>query len=110
MLTRHGWGAAVLGVVTAIIGRLFGVLELFVLGAGILALVVGCALWSRSRDAALTVERRLVPENLQVGEVGRVDLRITNIGTSRTAPLALWEPVSGMGGANLRLAPLRPHE
>src|SRR4051794_10013732 len=110
MLTRHGWGAAVLGLVTAIIGRLFGVLELFVLGTGILALVVGCVLWSHSRDVALTVDRRLVPENLQVGEVGRVDLRIANVGPSRTAPLALWEPVSGMGGANLRLAPLRPRE
>jgi uncharacterized protein (DUF58 family) len=110
VLTRHGWGAALLAVVTAVVGRLFGVLELFVLGAGILALVAGCVLWTQARDVSLSVQRRLIPETLQVGEVGRVELRVTNTGSGRTAPLSLWEPVSGMGGANLRLAPLRQDE
>src|SRR5688500_3290235 len=85
---------------------MFGVLELFVLGAGIFALVMMSLLWVRSRRTELEVTRRVVPEALQVGEVGRVELRLTNTRPSTTSPLHLWEPVSGMGGATLRLAPL----
>ena len=52
------------------------------------------------------MQRRVVPETLQVGEVGRVEMRLTNLRRGTTPPLHLWEPVSGMGGATLRLAPL----
>lgn len=110
MLTSHGWGALVLAAATAIIGRLFGVLELFVLGTGIFALVVVTLLWVRSRRFSLDVQRRVVPDTLQVGEIGRVELRISNQSRTSTSPLHLWEPVSGMGGASLRLAPLRSGE
>lgn len=110
MLTTHGWGALVLAAATAVIGRLFGVLELFVLGTGIFALVVVTLLWVRSRRFSLDVQRRVVPDTLQVGEIGRVELRIANQGRVSTSPLHLWEPVSGMGGASLRLAPLRSGE
>ena len=110
MLTRHGWGALVLAVATAVIGRLFGVLELFVLGTGIFALVVVTLLWVRSRRFSLAVQRKVVPDTLQVGETGRVEMRISNQGRTGTSPLHLWEPVSGMGGASLRLAPLRSGE
>ena len=37
MLTRQGWGAVLLAVTITVIGRMFGVLELYVLGAGIIA-------------------------------------------------------------------------
>lgn len=110
MLTRHGWGALLLAVTTAVIGRLFGVLELFVLGSGIFALVIATLVWVRSRRFSLDVQRQVVPDTLQVGEVGRVEMRIVNAGRSSTSPLHLWEPVSGMGGATLRLAPLRSRE
>ena len=110
MLTRHGWGAMLLSVVTAVIGRLFGVLELFVLGTGIFALVVATLLWVRSRRFSLEIQRHVVPDTLQVGEIGRVELRIANQGRTGTSPLHLWEPVSGMGGASLRLAPLHSGE
>ncbi|MCU1393006.1 MAG: hypothetical protein JWM34_1434 [Ilumatobacteraceae bacterium] len=110
MLTRHGWGAIVLAFVTAIIGRFFGVLELFVLGAGIFTLVVATLVWVRARRIQLEVQRHVVPSTLQVGEVGRVELRITNRNRTSTSPLHLWEPVSGMGGATLRLAPMRGGE
>ena len=110
MLTRHGWGALLLAVATAIIGRFFGVLELFVLGTGIFALVVASLIWVRARRVSLEVHRHVVPSTLQVGEVGRVELRITNRTKVGTSPLHLWEPVSGMGGATLRLAPLHGGE
>ncbi|MCU1401103.1 MAG: hypothetical protein JWN62_4212 [Acidimicrobiales bacterium] len=110
MLTRHGWGAIVLAVTTAVIGRFFGVLELFVLGAGIFTLVVAAFLWAHARRVDLDVRRHVVPSTLQVGEIGRVELRITNRTRLTTSPLHLWEPVSGMGGATLRVAPMRGGE
>jgi uncharacterized protein (DUF58 family) len=110
VLTRHGWGALLLAIATAIIGRMFGVLELFVLGAGIVALVFATMLWIGTRRISLEVRRRVIPEALQVGDVGRVELRIANRRRSNTSPLQLWEPVSGMGGATLRLAPLHGGE
>lgn len=110
MLTRHGWGAMLLAVVAAVIGRLFAVLELFVLGAGIFALVLATLVWVRSRRFSLDVRRHVVPDTLQAGEIGRVELRIANQSRGSTSPLHLWEPVSGMGGAALRLAPLRSGE
>lgn len=110
MLTRQGWGAALLAVVLGIIGRMFGVLELFVMGAGILALVVATALWVHARPIRLEVHRTAVPNALQVGETGRIELRLTNLTNGGTSPLVLWEPVAGMGGATLRLAPMRRAE
>jgi len=110
MLTRHGWGALVLAIATAVIGRMFGVLELFVLGAGVAALVAATVVWVHSRRMNLSVSRVVVPSTLQVGDTGRVELRLTNLGRATTSPLVLWEPVGGMGGATLRLAPLRPNE
>src|SRR5262249_8613958 len=74
------------------------------------ALVLVCVAWVHWHDVDLAVDRRVVPDQLQVGDVGKVELRVTNLGQSRTSPLVLWEPVAGMGGAHLRLAPLRSHE
>ncbi len=110
MLTRHGVGAVLLAVTAAVVGRLFGVLELFVFGSGLLALVVTAVLWVHARRVALTVDRRVVPDSLHVGDAGRVELRIANTSHWGTPPLMLWEPVSGLGGATLRLAPLHRRE
>jgi len=110
VLTRQGWAATLLAVVIAVIGRMFGVLELFVMGAGIVALVAATAIWVHARPIRLEVHRTAVPSAMQVGETGRIELRLTNLSGGGTSPLVLWEPVAGMGGATLRLAPLRRGE
>ncbi len=110
MLTRQGWGTVLLSVTVAVIGRMFGVLELFVLGAGILVLVLITEIWVQVRRIEIGVHRTAIPSTLQVGETGRIELRLTNLTNARTSPLVLWEPVAGVGGATLRLAPLRRGE
>ena len=110
MLTRHGVGAILLAVTATVVGRLFGVLELFVFGTALLALVIASVVWVHARKVSLTVSRRVVPESLHVGDAGRVELRIENRSSLGTPPLTLWEPVAGLGGATLRLAPLHRHE
>jgi hypothetical protein len=39
VLTRTGWGALAVAAAAIAIGRVFGILELFVVGAGIVAVV-----------------------------------------------------------------------
>lgn len=110
MLTRQGSGAIGLAITSFVIGRLFGVLELIVLGAGIMTLVLACALWVYSRPISLAVDRRVTPDSPRAGDNGRGELIITNSTGFATPPMSLWEPVSGMGGATLKLAPMRRHE
>ncbi|MEI7618161.1 MAG: DUF58 domain-containing protein [Actinomycetota bacterium] len=110
MLTRQGWAALGLAAISAASGRVFGVLELIILGSGVLALVVASLAWANVHVIALNVSRRVVPEFLQAGDTARVEFTITNESRSGTAPLTLWEPVDGLGGATLKLAPLRGHE
>ncbi|MFM2072732.1 MAG: hypothetical protein RLZZ623_2996 [Actinomycetota bacterium] len=110
MLTRSGWGAIVLAVLAFAIGRVFGIIELFVLGVGIIgALVVGVVTVS-GRPPRLVVRRLVDPSTVQAGDAARVDLQIANVGTRRSPVLQLWEPVGSTGGATMNLAPLKPRE
>lgn len=108
MLTRQGW--LVSGGAVAMIagGRLFGVLELFVIGASAGALVlasVGIVLLARLR---LAVARNVTPPRVYAGSPSRVELSIRNDGERSTPVLRLFDPVSGTRGADLLLSPLEP--
>jgi hypothetical protein len=110
VLTRSGWGAIALAVTSFVIGRVFGIIELFVLGVGIVgALIVAAATMVR-RPPAFAVRRLVQPSTVQAGEAARVDLLIANTGSSRSPVVQLWEPVGQRGGATMNLAPLRPGE
>lgn len=110
MLTRHGWTAVVASVAAFVIGRVFGLLELFVLGAG-LAVAIAYAAVSLSRPLTPLHVRRIVrPALVAVDEPARVDIQIVNAGDRRTPHLLLWEPVGENGGAPMQLAALAPGE
>lgn len=110
MLTRGGWGAIALAAAAFAIGRVFGIVELFVLGAGVLGALVVAVLTVLARPPRLVVRRLVEPSTVQAGDAARVDLQVANAGTRRSPVLQLWEPVGGSGGATMNLAPLRPHE
>ena len=110
MLTRSGWGAAALAITSFVIGRVFGIIELFVLGAGIAGALVVAATMMIRRPPALTVRRLVQPSTVQAGDAARVDLLIANTGSSRSPVVQLWEPVGAGRGATMNLAPLRPGE
>ncbi len=110
MLTRSGWGAIALAVVSFVIGRVFGILELFVLGVGVLAALIVAAFTMLQRPPRLAVRRLVEPSTVQAGDHARVDLQIGNVGLRRSPVLQLWEPVGSAGGATMNLAPLRPRE
>lgn len=115
MLTRSGWGAVALAGVAFVLGRVFGIIELFVLGMGIVAALVVAVGAMSVRTPHLSVRRRVEPTTLHAGEAARIDVQVSNGGSRRSPVLQLWEPVTrtndlGGGGATMQLAPLRPGE
>jgi uncharacterized protein (DUF58 family) len=110
MLTRTGWGTVVVAFAAFGIGRVFGILELFVLGAGVLTVVIAAVAASMRRAPRLAVRRLLSPATVQASEASRVDVQVENVGVHRTPMIELWEPVGDTGGATMQLAPLRSGE
>src|SRR5690554_2740436 len=108
MPTRQGWTVAAGAVLALVIGRVFAIIELFVLGAA-LALALGLALLTvRLRRPTLVLSRWIHPTVLTVGDTGRVDLLIENRGKRRSPPVELTEPVGSSSSAQLAVAALPP--
>ena len=110
MLTRHGWvsGLVALGLVG--LGRLFGLIELYILGAGIgtlLALALASVAVSR---LDLAVTRDVKPRRVHAGTISRATIELRNSRRGRTRVLRLLDPVTGTAGADLLVPPLKGGE
>jgi uncharacterized protein (DUF58 family) len=106
MPTRQGWTVAVGAVAALVIGRVFGILELFVIGAGLLIAVVVALLTVRLRRPRLAIGRWVHPSVLTVGDAGRVDLLIENRSSGRSPRADLTEPVGSSNTAHMTVASL----
>ncbi len=106
MPTRQGWTIAVGAIAAAVIGRVFGILELFVVGAGLGLTVLVAVLTVRLRRPQLTVSRWVHPSVLTVGDTGRVDLLIENRGPRSSPRAELSEPVGTSNTARMTIAAL----
>ncbi|MEP1126233.1 MAG: DUF58 domain-containing protein [Ilumatobacter sp.] len=96
-MTRYGVLAIVAGVVSLAIGRAFGVVELFVIGAGFLAAVVAAFLYVLVRTPRVAGVRTIRPTILVAGDTGRVDLELHHAGSLRSARFGLRERVGRVG-------------
>lgn len=110
MLTREGWLVGAVSLVLIAVGRMFGILELFVLGIALAALLLLSALFIAITRLDLSVGRRLEPPQVHAGTPSRVELQVSNRGKRPTRVVRLRDPVSGTRGANLLLSPLSPNE
>ncbi len=109
VLTRQGAAVTVASVAMVVAGRLFAVVELFVLGAGGAALVIGAALFVGLTRVHLDVVRELRPTRVHAGQPATVQLRVHNRGARRAPVLSLCDVVEGIKGtARVVLAPLAP--
>ncbi len=106
MPTRAGWLALVGGAGIIVVGRLFGLLELFVVGAGIILCVIAAVATVRFRPVRLRISRRVTPVRVHAGEIARVELNVANRTRLRMPMLGLRDPVSSTQGARLQLAAL----
>ena len=112
MLTRQGWNCLAAGIVAIVIGRIFAIVELFVIGAGFLVAVMVALVFVRLRRPRVSATRWVHPTVLVAGDTGRVDLRLEYQGTIRSTSFELAERVSRANAtddvARLSVAPLAP--
>jgi uncharacterized protein (DUF58 family) len=92
-MTRYGALAIVAGLVAIAIGRTFGVIELFVIGAGFLGAFVAALAYVSLRTPRVTGVRRIRPSVLVAGDTGTVDLDLRHRGALRSTRFALRERV-----------------
>jgi len=106
MLTRQGVVTVVVAIGIVAVGRLFGVVELYLVGAAVVALVVVALLYVRMASLRLRISRAVSPSRVHAGDSTRVEVSASNL-NSRCSPLIkLRDPVGGTRGALLHLAPL----
>jgi len=106
VLTTTGWGVAVGSMALVVVGRMLGIFELFLLGAGGSALVVAAAVRVATLRLRVEVTRELHPARVHAGTPSRVELRVRNRSDRRTPVLTLRDPVGRGRTARVVLAPL----
>jgi uncharacterized protein (DUF58 family) len=107
VLTRRGWALTVGGLLLAVAGRLLGLLELYVLGAGCWALMGMALAFVATHPADITAQRILTPHRVRAGDESRVELVLRNRGRRTTPVVELRDPVDGgPRRARLLMAPL----
>lgn len=105
--TRQGWVVAACSVLTAVMGRVFGVLELYLLSAGMLLAAVLAYLSVLLRRPRVAVRRWVRPEVLTAGDVGRVDIVLRANGAGPRPAFELVEAVGSDRTARMAVAPMR---
>lgn len=106
MLTRPGWVVLAGAAAALAAGRLFGVVELFVLAATALALLVLSLAWVWGPVPQLEISRRITPPRVSVGGTGRVEVRVANPSRRPVSHLTLVDPVQHTVGARLEVGRL----
>ena len=91
--TRQGWTVLVSAAIAVVIGRLFGILELFVIGAALAVAVLVAWAVVRLWRPKVAVHRWIRPSVLTAGDVGRVEVLVQQIGSTRSPAFELVEPV-----------------
>jgi uncharacterized protein (DUF58 family) len=110
VLTRQGWLVGGFGVAVIVLGRVFGVLELFVVGAASIALVAVALVLVNITRLRLAVARQVTPPRVYAGSPSRVELSVRNDSYRPTPVLRLFDPVTGTRGAEVLVAPLQPDD
>jgi uncharacterized protein (DUF58 family) len=97
VLTRQGVGALVAGAAALIIGRVFAVLELFVIGSAFFVAALTALLFVVLRRPRVEAVRWIHPSVLVAGDTGRVDLHLRHLGRIRSTAFELSETVRRRG-------------
>lgn len=99
MLTRQGFAAVAAGIAAIVVGRVFAVIELFVIGTAFVAAAVVAVLLVRLRRPRVAALRWVHPSVLVAGDTGRVDIHLRHLGRVRSTPFELVERVQRAGSA-----------
>lgn len=105
--TRQGWIVAVCAIATGVVGRVFGVIELYFLSAAMFVSVLLAYASVLVRRPRVSVRRWVRPEVLTAGDVGRVDIVLTAHGAGLRPSFELVEAVGEDRTARMAVAPMR---
>jgi uncharacterized protein (DUF58 family) len=104
--TRQGTIVLVSALGALVVGRLFGLLELFVIGAALIAAALLAWLVVAVRSPRVEVSRWIRPSVLTAGDVGRVEVLVEQSGRSTSPAFELVEPVGATRTARMAVSPL----
>ncbi len=112
MITPHGIIVVFAGVAALVVGRVFAIIELFVIGSALIIAVIFATLYVVLRHPTVSAARWIHPSVLVAGDTGRVDIQLDHAGRLPSAACTLVERV-GRGTddvqiARLPLAPMAP--
>jgi len=110
VLTRSGFTTAIVGAVLIFAGRVFGLMQLFVLGLAAIAIVAVSALWLALRPRGVSIQRQVSSARLHAGDSSQVQVQVNNTNTMKSPVLRVTDDVAGTRGAELELPPLRHSE
>ncbi len=81
------------GVAAVVIGRVFAIIELYVIAAAFLAAVVVAVVYVWARRPRVEASRWIHPSLLVAGDTGQVDIQLRHSGRIGSIPFVLEEPV-----------------
>lgn len=111
MPTRRGWLLAGASVVLGVVGRLLGLVELYLLATAAAALVMAAVVWVRLGRCELSGTRTLQPPRVHVGQPCRVELTVRNQARRHSPLMGVRDPFDGGRlSARFLVAPLDPGE
>lgn len=119
MPTRRGWQVTGASVVVIVLGRVLGLVGLYVVGTTGLVLVAAAWVWVAAHRVRIEASRQLQPARVHVGGTAQVEVSVTNRAARRSPVLGAADPFArspaggggGLGGpraARFVLAPLAP--
>ncbi len=110
-MTRQGVVGVFAGVIAVIVGRVFGVVELYVIGAAFVVAAVFALGYVLLRHPRLRVTRWVHPSVLVAGDTGRVDVHIAHSGALPTPRVEMTDAVHRSNApdqrARLAVGPIR---
>jgi uncharacterized protein (DUF58 family) len=108
-LTRKGWAVLLIGAALIASGVLFGVQELYPIGAAVLVTVLAARAWVGAQTWDLRVARHVHPARVPAGGEARVELTVNNHSTRRSPVVAASDPFDeGRRWARFFIAPIEP--
>lgn len=109
MLTRRGWTLVAASLAFAAAGRVFGIVELYVLAATAVALAAAALAYVRLRPVQVETARVLHPPRTHAGTSSRVELEVVNLASRPSPVLTVQDPFDGgRRWARFLVAPLAP--
>lgn len=107
MPTKAGIATLTSAILCLIAGRVFGLFELYIIAAAMLALVACASLWVVLNWRSLQVSRRVSPARLHAGSSSTITLSLSNHRLVPTPVARITDEVQGSVRADANVPPIR---